>query len=249
MSCNSCSNVTLPGVVGPAGAVGPPGAAGSIGPSSTITVGTVTSGSPAAVVNVGTTGAAIFDFTIPTGAQGVSGTTVIHNNVSIPPTTQTVNPFALMDTAVLSTGELISTGDMLVCDIEFMTNNPLESPASAYFIVSIETGGSDQFLLGDALPQFSTSSKVRLYIIKDGATSVNVRYDVLRKATSDYANDESILNSTAIGLLNDFGKSREQGSITVDFSTYQYDIHVYGKTANASFPLKLSRFTVTKYLA
>ena len=248
MSCNSCSNVTLPGVVGPAGAVGPPGAAGSIGPSSTITVGTVTSGSPAAVVNVGTTGAAIFDFTIPTGAQGVSGTTVIHNNVSIPPTTQTVNPFALMDTAVLSTGELVSTGDMIVCDIEFMTNNPLESPASAYFIVSIETGSSDQFLLGDALPQFSTSSKVRLYIIKDGATSVNVRYDVLRKATSDYANDESILNSTAIGLLNDFGKSRDQGSITVDFSN-QYDIHVYGKTANASFPLKLSRFTVTKYLA
>ena len=248
MSCNSCSNVTLPGVVGPAGAVGPPGAPGSIGPSSTITVGTVTSGSPAAVVNVGTTGAAIFDFTIPTGAQGVSGTTVIHNNVSGPTTTQTVNPFALMDTAVLSTGELISTGDMLVCDIEFMTNNPLESPASAYFIVSIETGSSDQFLLGDALPQFSTSSKVRLYIIKDGATSVNVRYDVLRKATSDYANDESILNSTAIGLLNDFGKSRDQGSITVDFSN-QYDIHVYGKTANASFPLKLSRFTVTKYLA
>ena len=73
MSCNSCSNVTLPGVVGPAGAVGPPGAAGSIGPSSTITVGTVTSGSPAAVVNVGTTGAAIFDFTIPTGATGPIG--------------------------------------------------------------------------------------------------------------------------------------------------------------------------------
>ena len=129
-----------------------------------------------------------------------------------------------------------------------MTENPLESPASAYFVVSIETSSVDQFLLGDALPQFSTSSKVRLYIIKDGATSVNVRYDVIRKATSDYANDESILNSTAIGLLNDFGKSREQGSITVIFSN-QYDIHVYGKTANASYPLKLSRFTVTKYLA
>ena len=248
MSCNSCSNITLPGVVGPVGPAGPQGDPGSIGPSSTITVGSVISGSPAAVVDVGTPGAAEFNFTIPSGAQGVSGTTVIHNNVSVPPTIQTVNPFALMDTAVLSTGELATTGDMLVCDIEFMTENPLESPASAYFIVSIETSSIDQFLLGDALPQFSTSSKVRLYIIKDGATSVNVRYDVIRKATSDYANDESILNSGAIGLLNDFGKSREQGSITVNFSN-QYDIHVYGKTANASYPLKLSRFTVTKYLA
>jgi len=73
MSCNSCSNVTLPGVVGPAGA---PGNAGPVGPSSTITVGTVTTGaagSPAAVVDVGTPGAAQFNFTIPQGIQGIQG--------------------------------------------------------------------------------------------------------------------------------------------------------------------------------
>jgi hypothetical protein len=76
MSCNSCSNITLPGVVGPAGAVGD---AGATGPSSTITVGTVTSGTPAAVVDVGTPGAAEFNFTIPTGATGPIGP----NGVSI----------------------------------------------------------------------------------------------------------------------------------------------------------------------
>jgi len=76
MSCNSCSNITLPGVAGPAGA---PGAAGPIGPSSTITVGTVTSGTPAAVVDVGTPGAAQFNFTIPPGATGPTGP----NGVSI----------------------------------------------------------------------------------------------------------------------------------------------------------------------
>jgi hypothetical protein len=73
MSCNSCSNVTLPGVVGPAGAIG---ATGATGPSSTITVGTVTTGaagSPAAVVDVGTLGAAQFNFTIPQGIQGIQG--------------------------------------------------------------------------------------------------------------------------------------------------------------------------------
>ena len=76
MSCNSCSNVTLPGVVGPAGAIG---ATGATGPSSTITVGTVTSGTPAAVVDVGTPGAAQFNFTIPPGATGPIGP----NGVSI----------------------------------------------------------------------------------------------------------------------------------------------------------------------
>ena len=76
MSCNSCSNVTLPGVAGPAGAAG---ATGATGPSSTITVGTVTTGSPAAVVDVGTPGAAEFNFTIPTGATGSIGP----NGVSI----------------------------------------------------------------------------------------------------------------------------------------------------------------------
>jgi hypothetical protein len=70
MSCNSCSNITLPGVAGPAGAVGD---AGPTGPSSTITVGTVTSGTPAAVVDVGTPGAAQFNFTIPPGATGPTG--------------------------------------------------------------------------------------------------------------------------------------------------------------------------------
>jgi len=77
MSCNSCSNVTLPGVVGPAGPVGPAGAPGGTGPSSTITVGTVTTGSPAAVVDVGTPGAAQFNFTIPQGIQGPAGVSVI----------------------------------------------------------------------------------------------------------------------------------------------------------------------------
>jgi hypothetical protein len=76
MSCNSCSNITLPGVAGPAGAVGD---AGATGPSSTITVGTVTSGTPAAVVDVGTPGAAQFNFTIPPGATGPTGP----NGVSI----------------------------------------------------------------------------------------------------------------------------------------------------------------------
>lgn len=67
------------GSVGPAGPTGPTGATGPAGPagtSATIAVGTVTTGaagSSATVTNSGTASAAVFDFSIPQGAQGVQG--------------------------------------------------------------------------------------------------------------------------------------------------------------------------------
>ena len=58
MSCNSCSNVTLPGVVGPAGPVGPAGTNGSNGTNGTN----------------GTNGA--------DGADGVNGVSILHYDVA-----------------------------------------------------------------------------------------------------------------------------------------------------------------------
>jgi hypothetical protein len=70
----------IQGVQGDQGIQGEIGLTGDTGPqgdAATITVGTVTTGAPAdpvVVTNVGTTGAAIFDFTIPKGDQGDLGT-------------------------------------------------------------------------------------------------------------------------------------------------------------------------------
>lgn len=61
---------------GATGATGPQGAQGVQGDAATIAVGTVTTGSPstpASVTNVGTSGAAIFNFTIPKGDTGDIG--------------------------------------------------------------------------------------------------------------------------------------------------------------------------------
>ena len=63
-NCN-CNSATIPR--GPVGPVGPTGATGT---AATITVGTTTTGSPAAVTNTGTQNAAIFNFTIPQGDPG-----------------------------------------------------------------------------------------------------------------------------------------------------------------------------------
>ena len=64
------------GATGPAGATGATGATGAPGTAAAIAVGTVTTGaagSAASITNVGTSSAAIFDFTIPRGDAGASG--------------------------------------------------------------------------------------------------------------------------------------------------------------------------------
>ena len=61
---------------GPKGDTGAQGPKGDTGDSATITVGTTTTveyGTPATVVNTGTTGAAILDFTLPSGPTGPQG--------------------------------------------------------------------------------------------------------------------------------------------------------------------------------
>lgn len=63
------------GPEGPQGPQGPEGPEGDPGAAATIAVGTVTTGaagSSATVTNVGTSSAAVFDFTIPAGAVGVA---------------------------------------------------------------------------------------------------------------------------------------------------------------------------------
>lgn len=64
------------GASGAAGAQGAAGPAGADGAAATISIGSVTTGAAgtsAAVTNSGTSSAAVFNFTIPRGAQGVQG--------------------------------------------------------------------------------------------------------------------------------------------------------------------------------
>jgi len=68
----------LIGPTGPTGATGATGSTGATGAAATISVGTVTTGaagSSATVTNTGTSGAAVFDFSIPKGDKGEKGDT------------------------------------------------------------------------------------------------------------------------------------------------------------------------------
>jgi hypothetical protein len=101
-------------VAGTAGQNGAPGAA------ATIAVGTVTTvnpGDPATVTNVGTSGAAIFDFEIPEGAPGaagVNGVSRLYSNVV--PTSlaaPSVTPVTI-DSYTLPANTLVNNGDAII---------------------------------------------------------------------------------------------------------------------------------------
>jgi hypothetical protein len=66
------------GAQGAKGDTGNTGATGATGAAATVAVGSVTTGAPgsgATVINVGTSSAAVFDFSIPRGDQGATGAT------------------------------------------------------------------------------------------------------------------------------------------------------------------------------
>jgi hypothetical protein len=70
--------VLIPGDTGPTGATGPTGPQGPQGDAATIevgTIGTVAYPGPGTVTNSGTSGSAVFDFTLVTGPQGETGAT------------------------------------------------------------------------------------------------------------------------------------------------------------------------------
>jgi hypothetical protein len=100
-------------IQGPQGVQGNPGTNGNDGAAATVTVdNTITgvAGSPANVVNIGTSSAAVLNFTIPEGARGPkgdSGEGILDSVTSIAPivvnNTDAANPVISLNIALLST--------------------------------------------------------------------------------------------------------------------------------------------------
>ena len=71
------------GDTGDKGDKGDKGDTGDTGTAATVQVGTVTSGATASVTNSGTSSAAVFDFVLPKGEDGASGTVISNVVVSV----------------------------------------------------------------------------------------------------------------------------------------------------------------------
>jgi hypothetical protein len=101
---------------------GNPGQNGAPGAAATIAVGTVTTvnpGDPATVTNVGTSGAAIFDFEIPegaAGAAGVDGVARLYSN-TIEGISSVLNAFDEVYQYVMPANTLVDNGDALIINL------------------------------------------------------------------------------------------------------------------------------------
>jgi hypothetical protein len=112
---------------------GNPGQNGAPGAAATIAVGTVTTvnpGDPATVTNVGTSGAAIFDFEIPEGAAGAAGVDGVsrlyynvtnYNSATIYPSWVQIHNFPLQANTLINDGDSILITLISVNLIQYIT--------------------------------------------------------------------------------------------------------------------------------
>jgi hypothetical protein len=96
---------------------GDTGATGATGTAATATAGTTTTGAPgtsASVTNVGTTAAAVFNFTIPQGATGATGPVGPGGGDILGPSSSTDNAIARFDS---TTGKLLQNSGITITDL------------------------------------------------------------------------------------------------------------------------------------
>lgn len=153
---SSTSNVTCTvnsnGGAGAAGAAGADGADGADGAAATIAVGTVTTGSAgssATVTNSGTSSAAVFDFSIPRGADGAGSGDVVG------PSSAVDNTVAIYDS---TTGKLIKSGTgctiasaTLTCTGGFVSGDG--TAESGIILKELAANGSNDFRVYGAASQ------------------------------------------------------------------------------------------------
>jgi len=209
--------IGLTGATGPTGAtgatgpIGATGATGATGTAATIAVGTVTTGtagSSAVITNAGTSGAAVFNFTIPRGDTGATGATGATGPTGPQGPAGTGTGDALVgSTNTFTTNQIISgsttadllritqngTGNALV--VEDSTN-----PDSTPFVVT----ANGTVLIG---AQFSTGAS-SLEIFSDSSSGQTIRGAggaggriILQKMNGTNASPTTVVNGNVIGQI------------------------------------------------
>lgn len=135
------------GVAGPTGPTGSTGATGPAGTAATVTVGSTTTGTTAAVTNSGNANAAILDFVLPTsGGSGGGGAYVVASNKSVTPLSTT--PAANAEAFLLGVDAQLTTGRTYVAVANFGILQATSTASTAYGWVRL-ISGSGSTTVGD----------------------------------------------------------------------------------------------------
>jgi hypothetical protein len=243
MSCNSCSNVTLPGVQGPAGANGAPGAPGDNGN------GIVSITLDSSVGNVDTyeityTDSSPNTFNVTNGNDGNNGVSLI-NTITAPvavSATSYSSANAIGGTPwSVPLNTLKDTGDTLRIELTVL---PTFVDGGEYANVNIEVGGQVVHLWTvspyDLTFEQNYYANIQVDLIKTSDTTLRVEflYSLHPQFFSDYANN-LIMGGSLVGS-SVFSFARSNQTITVpSLITNNTDVDIQMKVSDATYPAKL----------
>ena len=268
MSCNSCSNITLPGVVGPAGAPGAAGAAGNGIVSVSFQSTTNPGGTPAVAGYTDTyrityTDAPTFDYNIvngTVGTDGTNGTSIIEIDTTLGAgiTSQT-SPITPQKSFNIPANTWQNDGDMVEMEImavgeEFvnLAGLPLhkiyltigEAPGTVYPI-DISTLGTAWFGAGYT---FSNSKHEPFFHLK---TQLSMSSSGTITPITDIFITEGLYTDESTNIFTDvklFDKQRGANLTSVPVGS-DIPIKVYLVSADGSVNMKLFYFKLTSYKA
>ena len=252
MSCNSCSNVTLPGVQGPAGPAGDDGTDGR-GITSIVLHSTTNPGGTAGVAGyidtyrISYTDGTTQDYNVANGDDGNDG----NNGVSLINTITA--PVAVSATSYSSANAiggtpwsvplntLKDTGDTLRIELTVL---PTFVDGGEYANVNIEVGGQVVHLWTvspyDLTFEQNYYANIQVDLIKTSDTTLRVEflYSLHPQFFSDYANN-LIMGGSLVGS-SVFSFARSNQTITVpSLITNNTDVDIQMKVSDATYPAKL----------
>lgn len=238
MSCNSCSNVTLPGVAGPAGAPGAPGAPGTNGNG----IVSITLDSTVGLVDtyeISYTNGSTSTFDVTNGTNGTNGVSLI-NTITAPveTTVAAVGGYENLASWSVPANTLKDTGDTLRLQLKVL---PKKSDSEKVY-VNIEVGSSSVPIeLSTTAPYDIRFMSFLFYtlqvdMIKISDTQLRVEWTQLfeQQLSDDYSN----------GLVSLYGfssGSSKSGQVitTNTMISNTIPVNIELQVTNASFPVKL----------
>ena len=245
MSCNSCSNITLPGVAGPAGAPGAAGAAGNGIVSVSFQSTTNPGGTPAVAGYTDTyrityTDATTFDYNIvngTVGSNGTNGTTLLKSITSEVETASLAYSSVFLQSVLAN--KLLADEDTLKFEgtvLNTSSDNSLVGVNIQFAGTSLEIGVLPTVF---DFPNIEIKGinvyEILVDIVRVSSSSVRIESVVNYSASSvNYANSSNITSITA-----EIARSSQVIS-GLNLVTTAYPFEVKLRTDSASRPTKLT---------
>ncbi len=247
MSCNSCSNITLPGVVGPAGAPGASGAAGNGIVSVSFQSTTNPLGTPAVAGYTDTyrityTDATTFDYDIvngTVGTNGIDGISVLYMDTTGPNTAS--NNATSLGTSTPKTSQIDGGTIGTVGDFIKVKGEVIADMADGYFsTVKVKFGTSDMLVWYAGQPLNGIALRFEVDLVVSDTNEITPHFLLCNYKVGNRLTQNFSEQSLEIGGID----ATSTSPITLS-SNQNIEIEITSDGVNTT---TLTYYEVTKYL-